>query len=555
MKKTAATCALIFFACSGVFAEKPFTVTVDTLVDGLYIRKFTGDYGSNTPAQQGSPYLFQADGTITGFQSSAFDNGIRGRLGLSYTGERLGGLLQLRGNFDTTAMGDWKDLDIWDWEAWARPAPWVRVLAGNQVQRGEIAYYHNFEELLTTRLDGFGIMQPEWQRNPVFSGGNNFDTTQFPWGYSQPGMNMGFARFWSTDTNNLFLPAGMEKRKPLNVLVDLDFGPLVSVPVTLSASVGGLFSSTSEPFDTPFGIFDETRLIDYNTVHPPVLTNNFSFGLRLESAEIAELFSLAAVYKHSESLLSKPQAVEMHNMIGEVIRNHAFGLYANITPLEDFGISVGYSGELRTQTNPLYRETRLVNMRPEEMDELWGVEYGEIVSPFYNGIDLRFSYTGLERFAFTLNNNITFARMQGVFNDDTNAVYANSWAYRGYLNDLERSSATRDRSESYLGLYNALGVKYSITPSLAADVQAANQYGVFKLKWERDDARTYTNYFGLYSGLTYTITERENMQATLQGGIALRLSSYFYDDPGTGITCHRAGIIEFGIPLRLKVEF
>ena len=133
--------------------------------------------------------------------------------------------------------------------------------------------------------------------------------------------------------------------------------------------------------------------------------------------------------------------------------------------------------------------------------------------------------------------------------------YSKTWVYRSWLNQNSFSvPVIEQRSESYLGLYNALGVKYAVTDSLTADLQAANQLGIFSLDWEEEAVQSVTDYFGLYAGVTYTVFETEKIRASLRGGVAAKLSSFSYQDPTTK-DIHKAGILDFGIPIGVKVEF
>ena len=544
MKKLLILFVITVCICGNAVSDGPFTVTVDTAMDAFYIRSFTNDYSTKKPFVAGSPYTYQGEGDITGFQSSVFDDGLNGRVNFSYSGKKLGGLMEMRVNTDSGV------LDNWYWEGWLRLGERVKVLAGNQGQRGQVGYFQNFDDFLPTKIDYFGVLYPAYQWTPRFNLENNFDTIEsFPWGIPMNEMTKGFAVFTSTDTNDLFTTAGSSNRLPLNILFDVNFAP-----VTISASLGGLFSSVSRPFKLPWIVGQKGRANDYDDIYDPVLKNAANFGFRIEGAKIADTVNLAAVYKYADTLLYKPTAENEYNVVGEKTGNHAFGLYVNVTPFTGLGISAGYSGLLQTWKNSKDSDVDPFEIGVVDAELHYLSRYKDVAFPFYNGIDLRFSYTGIEKLSVTLNNNVSFGAVKG--SDTTgNKNYTNTWVYIGELNGSASTvPGIKDRSESYLGLYNALGIKYAITDDLLADFQIANQHGIFTLNWEKEPVKSVTNYLGLYTGVNFTVIESEKICASIRGGVAIKLSSYSYQNAVTAET-HKAGIFDFGIPLGIKVEF
>jgi len=539
--------AFVILACmSGVtFASELFTVSVDMAADVFYKRSFTGDYENEKPEIPGSPYKYQGTGDTKFFQSSFFDNSIEGRVRFMYPGTRLGGLLELRTNADSLTA------DIWYWETWLRLGP-VRILAGNQGQRGQINQYQNFDDFLSTKIDYCGVLIPTWQKNWYYTAGNNFDAIEsFPWGYSDPEENKGFAKFASSDTNDLFTPAGSTTRLPLNILFDLTIAP-----VTITASFGGLFSEYTRPFLRPWSVGNKERLIDWDNAYDPVLSRKVNFGVRVETVDIANVISFAATYKYSDSLLNKPTAKIDDDVIEEIIKHHAFGLYANITPLNGLGVSVAYSGQLQTWENPKYEKTKIDpgGMDVSDADKHYFSQWKKVDFPFYNAVDLRFFYTGIENLAITFNNNISFASLKGdEAGVNTDEKFVNSWVYGGQLNE-NLAGIVGKRSEDYLGIYNALGLRYAVTNDMVADFQIANQHGIFTLNWEKDTLKSETNYLGMYAGVTYTVAETAYSRASIRGGFALKLSSFSYHDAFT-MDVYKAGITDIGIPIGVKVEF
>jgi hypothetical protein len=544
MKKYVTALLLAVLLFGSAFAEEPFTLTIDTVADVFFIRAFQGDYGSLNPAAAGSPYVYQGEGDIKSFQTSAFDEGLNGRVKFLYAGEIIGGSLQLRAEKSTSILGDW--------EAWLRPGKYVRVLTGNQGQRGQVEPYQNFDDFLVTKIDYLGVLLPLWQKNPPSTSGNNLDPTKdFPYGYINPSENKGFAKFAGADTNDLFMPAGSTTRQTMGFLLDLNFAPL-----TFSASAGGLFESLSRPFKTPWSQGSGTRLSDYDNAYDPVLSAKTNFGFRVEGAEIAELLTAAAVYKYADSYLAKPEAMDPENTIDEAVKNHAFGVYANIRPAAFWGFTLGYSGLVQSWENSKYPATKPSSAGDTDYEIHELSEYKQINFPYYSGVDLRAHFTGLENLLITFNNNLSFAKVKGISQASRGeGQFARGWAYAGPLN--EDTPYAEKRAEDYLGLYNALGLQYELNSALTLDFQAANQLGFFTLReGGAPVAKSVTETLGVYAGLTYTVIQNDRVHGSIRGGLDLKMGSYSYQDFGSkDKPIHKTGYIDFGIPLGIKVEF
>ncbi|MDR1174772.1 MAG: hypothetical protein LBK83_04805 [Treponema sp.] len=548
MKKIACIFLLAALGFGTAFADGPFSVTLDAIVDAFYVRSFGGDYAEKTPALPGSPFKYQGDGDIRSFTASVFDDNLNARVKFDYSNEVFGGILQLRAESGTAALGDW--------EAWLRLGKYIRVLTGNMGQRGQVEQYKNFDDFLRTRVDYFGVFLPVWKTNPPLVMGNNFDpTANFPYGYIAPNDNYGYAELMGTDTNDLFMPAGSVSRQTMGVLLDLSYAP-----VTLSASAGGLFQSRSRPFKTPWATGGSgTTLSDWDTTYDPAYNSGINFAIRAEGARILDMVTAAAVYKYAASSLEKLTAENKDNIIKEKIGNHAFGLYVNVTyPVYSLGISVGYSGLLKTQENPKYKDTVIKDTIGEDANTHYLSVYKEVVYPYYSGIDIRVVYTGLKNLTLTCNNNISFAKIYGTKNREE--TFTCGWAYSGRLNEADDGNPATPyvvpfRSESYVGLYNALGANYKITEVLAVDLQLANRLAVFSFRWEHNPLRSVTNSFGVYAGASYTVYQRGSFHASIRGGLDLKWNSYSYQEDSALRNVHHAGYLDFGIPVALKVVF
>ena len=548
---------------------KLFTVRAEMAADPLFIRSFFGDYAERKPSVTvgNPPFMYQGEGTIKSFQSSGFVNGMAGRVRFSYEDDLVGGLLELR-SINEMDYG-WVNRAqyvrygaLGDWNLWARLfGERLRILAGNTAQRGQISAYSNFDGFVKNNVGSLGVLYPNWRRTPRANDlVNNLNIrSTFPYTDGSVDYNMGFAEFSSTDTLDLFYTANMTGRQQLGFLIDGVFNPF-----TVSVSAGGLFSQLSYPFKTPWNAGDSTRLSDYDAVNDPVEVTGMSLGVRVEGAKIADMITVAAVYKYSESGLSKltaPANDTLNFLLDEHNGSHGFGLYATIKPFAALGVTVGWSGLTQFWENPFYEKYDLgATINPDDHVLHWLSEYKEVRFPFYNGIDLRFHYTGVERFTFTFNNNVSFSSVNGAdHTESTSSLYVSGWVYTDSAG-LNPSSGENheDWKESYLGLFNALSVEYAVSKNLTATAQAANRLGAFTLDraGTADPVTSVTNSLSLYAGLNYRISgRRELVRFTIRTGLACNLNNYLYQFTANGTPIQKAGYVDYGIPLSLALVF
>jgi hypothetical protein len=537
---------LIGLAGASAFADGNFTAAVDTVMDALFIRSFGGDYASHEKTDPLSKYDYQGGLSVKAFQTSAFDDGLRARVKFAYDSDLLGGSLQLKAESGTALLGDW--------DLWVRYGSLLKILAGNTAQRGQIQRYTNFSAPLKTKIDNLGVMYPTWVSTLAAAFANNEDTIgNFPYGNADLGVSKGFAVFTGTDVNNLFVSPSPSTTQPVNFLLDFSFAP-----VTVSASIGGLFTNEQLPYTTIFGNSGQEMTWNFHDQdNDPLTRSGLNFGIRVEGTRLADMLTLSLVYKYADSYLYKPSAGSPDDLLKIRIGNQMFGAYATVTPVDGLGITVGYSGFIRTWKNDLAEYTNVASTKiNEDPDYVWlffSNGAPEVQFPFYNGVDLRFNYTGIDKLNLTFNNNITVAAVPG--SGDREQRYAASWVYFSNLNaDVDNLA---DRSETYLGLMNALGVKYAISDTLTADLQAANELGVFTLKWEQDPLVTSSEYLGLYAGVTHKFIKTDRISASLSAGAAVKMVFYTYyigENEAKPISTS-ASYTDFGIPLMLSVQF
>jgi hypothetical protein len=114
---------------------------------------------------------------------------------------------------------------------------------------------------------------------------------------------------------------------------------------------------------------------------------------------------------------------------GKNVNYMAFGAYADITVIEDLGLSFGYTGYTRANDDS-------------------GVD-----NILFSGIDLRALWTGIEGLSVSTHNNISFA-----------AGAENDWM--GELLD----------GDSFFALFNALGVTKELTEKFSVNAEVANLF-------------------------------------------------------------------------------
>jgi hypothetical protein len=409
-------------------------------------------------------------------------------------------------------------------------------------------------------MGNFGVLVPVWVGNAIFVRGNNFDSiANFPYGYAGAGDKFHFVQYYESNTYDLFMPAGDPVRKPLNFLVDIK-----TEPVTLSFATGGLSERQTIPSKVPWGASQDNLMSNYHDINnPPLERGGANYAFRAEGAEIAGLLNIGAVYKYnsvfiSKEYIDKTAAGYTGDQIDEHIEDYAYGLYLNLTLPIDLGLSVGYSGQLHT-----YRNERYENTKPpvQNADQYFYILYKEAKFPLYHGIDLRMCYTGVDKLTVTFNNNLTFAGIKGLSKEEVDGMlYAEGWAYTNLLQErrINKNGVEIDgskRSEDYLGLFNALSVRYAISGSLLAEVSAASQLGLFTLTWEEEPVQSIFHYMGLYAGVTYSVIKKPGIKGSIRGGFTLRVANYTNQLTTGDFLTAKAGFYEIGVPLAVMVEF
>ena len=257
-----------------------------------------------------------------------------------------------------------------------------------------------------------------------------------------------------------------------------------------------------------------------------------SGAFRVSGKGIANLVDFDVIYKlrsFDPSTDTKVDTPEQPD--GKGITEHAFGLYANLNLIDGLGIGIGYSGSVRAQEN-----------------ETTGTEDLRYLYPYFNGIDLRFKLSMIDKLTVTFNNNVSFSSIQ---NDDDilTTVY-------GVKQEVLPTPGTRDKefTSSYLALYNHLALKYAITDALSANVSIGNKLNSYNTTNDQDETKQIvhdeaTDTFIGTAYADYGFTRNVKMQA----GLAIQIVGNSWKE--TDQTAADWGSFTFGIPIRFAIRF
>jgi len=529
---------MFLIAAGFLYADEKFNMAIEWMADSVYVRRFFGAYSDKDDTTSENPYRYQGDGITNSFQPSMFGNGMIGRVGLNYTGEKIGGSFSLR------MAGDTAYNNIVDWSSWIKFGSSdsfnVRVLAGHNEQKG--------------KLGNFGILFPVWRKQGNYVPNNYFASTiNFPYGYPNPNLDMGFVEFYQTETSDVFMPAGANARKLLNVLVDFNFEPF-----TLTLATGGLYANDTIPLaninSTVRG--EEIRGLFYDAVYDPATIGGMNFAIRAESALIANMLRIGATYKHTSSIYSKifppdaPAPFDPVSIIDENKSNHTYGLFS-VLSFPDTSISIGYSGLYQTWKNPQYKHTfvALVDILEHEFSD-----YSEAIHPVFHGIDLGFTYTGFNKLTISLNNNLSFAQVQGITRREYDeGKYSLGWAYREFLGN--QTGDGEGRSERYIGIANELGLHYELNDRFSINTNVSSQLGTFTLLTDTgDNPDSYSHYLNISAGVHLTMFDSPKVKGVLYGGFNMRLTNFSYQHAQT-MDKFTAGLVEVAVPLSFSLRY
>ena len=242
-------------------------------------------------------------------------------------------------------------------------------------------------------------------------------------------------------------------------------------------------------------------------------------AVRVSGAKVADIVNFDVIYK-IRGIDPDTDNKQLHQPDGKGMWDNVFGLYANLLMVENLGLGLGYTGSVKFQ---------------EERSEDGGGEM-KYTHPYYSGIDLRGTFTGIKKLTITTNHNISFTGTKG--DDDAKTE----------ITGINGADLGDKITENYIGLYNSLGANYQLSDALLASVQVANRFASYEYAND-GDKRTL-----LYDKLRIVgLAEYKIAKVTLAGGLAFQID-HQTEKPVTGDQV-KEGLFTFGIPLRFRVEF
>jgi hypothetical protein len=224
---------------------------------------------------------------------------------------------------------------------------------------------------------------------------------------------------------------------------------------------------------------------------------------------------------------------------GEGLWTHSFGVYANVNIIDGLGIGVGYSGTTAAQEN--------------KKDWAGTGETTRYTYPYINGIDLRFMFNAVDKLVLTFNNNFSFG---AIVNDSDDHLESKGLDFFTGLDTgaIDPNGRLQEISEGYFAMYNALGVSFSITDALKANLTIGNRLNTFNRTDKSDENKTdikdiITDTFLGSASAEYSFTDNVSLEA----GIAFKNTANTYQH--TDEDALNWGTFTFGIPLLFKVSF
>ena len=279
-------------------------------------------------------------------------------------------------------------------------------------------------------------------------------------------------------------------------------------------------------------------------VHAGVNANSYSrfAGGARASLDLADLLTLDVIYRFQggdPNTFEGPDGSLEPDNAGR--STHIAGFVSRLHLIDTLGITVGYSVMIVTEED-----------RREANNDIM-----EFRHPVLHGIDLRFNFNAIDRLAITLNNNVSFSVFRGT-NDAlvTDRFFVPMAGYFGGtgINNLNG----RETRANYLGLYNILGIRFSLTDNMAVNLHLQNTLRRFNTNDNSIDGqveRTATRFNNQFIGQAvaeYGLTNN----VLVGGGLGFIFNHSSLDTSGTNaVPNYSVGTFTFSVPLRLRLTF
>ncbi|GHT69755.1 hypothetical protein FACS1894110_19870 [Spirochaetia bacterium] len=410
----------------------------------------------------------------------------------------------------------------------------VTGILTNVADRGKVDRLQNLTDFNTLKQDNYGILLYNNGIGGVLAGG----------------------AFSAQDINNLAKGANPAWSQAF-VAAKIDLKPIY---IDLSGGIYGVPTSISGP-SAP-AVPEATY-----PVYGSYSWNKVNAGIRVSGVAIADALNFDLIYKIA-GYDTDTDGTQFPQPDHKGRYWNSFGAYLQLTAVKGLGLSVGYSGLVLAEEKDTIGDT--TTGKPA-----WATVSQEYINPFRSGIDLRVSYTGIDKLTLGLNNNFSFAAVK--YEDDGDP-YNTTKVYRGLGGTIDGPGD----EDSYFAMYNALVAKYKITDSLTGIFELGNRFGTYKYV---NDTTPEAQFGVSVPANTYAVTtERAHEQlriavsaaytinsfVTLEGGLAFDIDSTTikYSSTQSGYTAptgfaaqtgtfanNQTGFFAFSVPLRLKVAF
>jgi hypothetical protein len=479
-KKLFAGMVLAFgLAVLSAFADGEFSVTLEFSASALEIENMKGYVDDPNGFRTGNDYT-----NVDSFGDSTFEDD--SEVTISYEGEKFGatvalGLPDINYHLIMSEDDMLTQLRLPELYGWIKPfGNIVKFTAGIFENTDGIADY-------TDDIDDFGM--------GVFILGEEGDPFAEPMKYFNAALADGFLA-------DLYLGP---------VTAQFLFGPNFGTNRTLSRVFGEELMTAAGAL----GLGDEP------------LYGMYRMGTRIY-AEFEDVGTFALMFKTMQWSRSTMEKVILFELLGQDPSNpatgfgnfyslypdgipggamnyHNYGAYADITAIENLGISVGYTGFVFANSDSSKN------------------------SILFHGIDLRATWTGIEGLSLSTHNNISFASGSG-----------NEWYKQ--LGD----------GGSFFNLYNAIGATKTLTDALSVNAQIGNILSKLNTN-DTDPAygitlspdRTYHE-FWVEGKLIASVTENAQFKVGLK--VAM-VNDDIFDSSDTYST------ITFSVPVGLSLTF
>jgi hypothetical protein len=263
-----------------------------------------------------------------------------------------------------------------------------------------------------------------------------------------------------------------------------------------------------------------------------------SFAARISGVEVADLINFDVIYgvTGEDATMNEFGDNNTNSHVGKYADglghwDHRFGLYGGLNLLDgNLGLGFGYSGSF---------------LFYEKWEEKGGSPSGsdlQRLGPYYNGIDLKAQFKGIDRLTFTTAINASFSTVKGTKNDENTR-------YMG-LGILSGGLLSEKQEEAFFGLAAGLTVGYDLGNNLDVAAQIKNSAQWEDYKDDNKELNTVRNQLGVALTVRYQITQN----FTIMSGLAMQMDHITNDGKNPEIT-YKGGDLYFGIPITLNVVF